>query len=69
MKGGKTLDLAYYESINAIWKEFNLLKRIDKETALEYIEVLSIVFRALEANSIKGKESIFILNIFYKGFF
>ncbi|MGC8848662.1 MAG: hypothetical protein ACP5QE_07455 [Conexivisphaera sp.] len=30
---GSTLDLAYYESLNAIWKECRSLRRIDEETA------------------------------------
>jgi len=53
---GKTLDLALYESMNAIWKEFALLKRIDEETALRYIEILSLVFKVLEIDSIEGEE-------------
>ncbi len=53
---GKTLDLALYESMNAIWKEFALLKRIDEETALRYIEILSLVFKVLEVDSIEGEE-------------
>jgi len=53
---GKTLDLAYYESLNAIWKEHALLRRIDEETALEYGETLSLVFKALEVDNIKDEE-------------
>jgi len=32
---GVTLDLTLYEVLNAIWKEHLLLKRFDKETALQ----------------------------------
>lgn len=53
---GKTLDLAYYESLNAIWKEHALLRRIDEETALEYSETLSPVFKALEVDNIEDEE-------------
>ena len=54
---GKTLDLAYYESLNAILKEQALLKRIDEKVALEYIETLSLIFKALKVDSIKGEEA------------
>ncbi|WP_232085479.1 type II toxin-antitoxin system VapC family toxin [Conexivisphaera calida] len=53
---GSTLNLAYYESLNAVWKEFALLKRIDEETALEYVRVLDMVFEALEKEDIEGYE-------------
>lgn len=45
---GVTLDLAFYEALNAIWKEHVLLERIDEETALEYAAVIARVFQALE---------------------
>ena len=54
---GKTLDLARYESLNAVWREHALLGRIDEETALEYAETLSLVFKALEVDDIKGGEA------------
>ncbi len=53
---GVTLDLALYESLNAIWKEFNLLKRIDKETAVEYIDALLMAFKAMKKVSIEDSE-------------
>ena len=53
---GKTLDLAYYETLNAVWKEHTLLKKIDGETALQYIETLTLVFKALKAENIKDDE-------------
>jgi predicted nucleic acid-binding protein len=51
---GSTLDLAYYESLNAIWKEYRSLRRTDEETALEYVRVLDMVFGALEKEDIGG---------------
>jgi len=53
---GLTIDLAYYESLNAVWKEYSILKKIDRETALKYVEVLSTVFQAIETTSILGYE-------------
>lgn len=53
---GLTLDLAYYESLNAVWKEYKLSRRIDGETAVEYVRVLAMVFRALEKEGIEGYE-------------
>lgn len=53
---GATTDLALYESLNAVWKEFKLLKRIDEETALEYVDVVTKVFKAIEKVSIEGNE-------------
>lgn len=55
LEEGKTLDLAFYETLNAIWKELKL-EKIDEETALEYAEILSTVFKVLKVNSIKGDE-------------
>ncbi len=54
---GKTLDLAYYESLNAIWKEHALLRRINEKIALEYVETLGLVFKAVKVDSIKGEEA------------
>ncbi len=54
---GVTLDLAIYESINAVWKEYVLLKRIDEETALRFVSTISRVFEAMEVTSISGLES------------
>jgi len=54
---GVTLDLAIYESISVIWKEYVLLKRIDEETALRFVSTISRVFEAMEVTSISGLES------------
>ncbi len=47
-----TIELALYESLNAVWKEHTLLKRIDKEVALEYAHILSKVFEVIKVASI-----------------
>jgi len=54
---GVTLDLAIYESINAVWKEYVLLKRIDEETALRLVSIISRVFEVMEVTSMSGLES------------
>ncbi len=51
---GATLDLALYESLNAVWKEYVLLSKLDEKTAIEYIETLTTIFDALDLLSIKG---------------
>jgi len=50
---GVTLDLAFYEALNTIWKEHVLLERIDGGTALEYAAVIARVFQALERLDIR----------------
>lgn len=57
-----TLDLAIYESLNAIWKEYSLLNHIDYETAQEYINLVKNVFKILHIESINGiEEKVFEL--------
>lgn len=53
---GSTLDLALYESINAVWKEYKLLKRFDKDSALEFIGIISDLFNVVNILSIRGLE-------------
>jgi len=53
---GATIDLALYESINVIWKEHILLKKIDEDTACKFITIITRVFDILEILSIKGSE-------------
>ena len=53
---GATLDLALYESLNAVWKEHLLLKKLDKDTALAFLEVIDGVFNVIEILSIRGLE-------------
>jgi len=53
---GATLDLALCEVLNAIWKEHLLLKRFDKETALQLLDIISSIFNIIKIISIKGLE-------------
>ncbi|MEM2433006.1 MAG: type II toxin-antitoxin system VapC family toxin [Candidatus Bathyarchaeia archaeon] len=50
------MDLAIYESINAIWKEYYILKRIKVEVAYRLIKLLSKIFNVLEPRTIREKE-------------
>ncbi|NPA23440.1 MAG: type II toxin-antitoxin system VapC family toxin, partial [Crenarchaeota archaeon] len=53
---GATLDLALYETLNALWKEHKLLKNIDEETLKDLISILCKIFNILEIRSIRGME-------------
>ena len=53
---GATIELALYESLNAVWKEYRLLGRIDEETALRFVDVISDVFSVIEVLSVRGLE-------------
>ncbi len=53
---GATLDLALYESLNALWKEYRLLERIDEETALRFVDIISDVFSVIDVLSVRGLE-------------
>lgn len=53
---GVTIDLVLYESLNAIWKEYQLLKRLDGNTALLFLDIISSVFNVIKLMSIKGVE-------------
>jgi len=53
---GVTIELALYESLNAVWKEYELLKRIDKDTFMEVIDIVSDLFKVIEMLSIRGCE-------------
>lgn len=54
---GVTLDLAIYEALNAVWKEYAVLQRIDAETAVSLIEILEGVFTIIPLESIKNHET------------
>jgi predicted nucleic acid-binding protein len=54
---GFTLDLAIYESLNAIWKEYFLLHRLDEETTRRLVSVLKEVFNILSIVDISGYEN------------
>jgi len=53
---GVTIDLALYETLNAIWKEYKLLRKIDRNTALTFIDVIKDVFNVIRVVSIRGLE-------------
>jgi predicted nucleic acid-binding protein len=53
---GATLDLAIYESLNAIWKEYLLLHRLDDETVKRLLSVLRGIFSVVSIASISGYE-------------
>jgi len=48
--------VALYEPLNAIWKEYQLLKKIDKDTVLLFLDVVSSVFNVIKVLSIRGLE-------------
>jgi len=53
---GATIELALYESLNAVWKEYELLKRMDRDTFIEVIDIVSDLFKVIETLSIRGCE-------------
>ena len=66
LEKGKTLDLALYESLNAILKELTKLRRIDEKTASEYVELLSQIFKLLKVESIRSEEIKNVFNLALK---
>ena len=56
LAGGATIELALYESLNAVWKEYRLLGRIDGEAALRFVDVISSVFSVMKLLSVRGLE-------------
>jgi len=53
---GVTLDLAIYECLSAVWKEYFLLGRLDEETARKLLSVLRGVFDVITIASIRESE-------------
>ncbi len=53
---GCTLDLALYESLNALWKEHFLLRRISRDLVNEYVEILLGIFDVIEVRTIDDLE-------------
>ncbi|WP_042666743.1 type II toxin-antitoxin system VapC family toxin [Desulfurococcus amylolyticus] len=51
-----TLDLALYESLNAVWKEVHLIKRINLETGFKLTEIIANIFNIIEVHTIKESE-------------
>jgi predicted nucleic acid-binding protein len=54
---GCTLDLALYESLNALWKEHFLLKKLSKDDVQEYIDIIAELFSTIEVKSVMGFEN------------
>ncbi|MDH5810966.1 MAG: type II toxin-antitoxin system VapC family toxin [Candidatus Methanomethyliaceae archaeon] len=54
---GSTLELALYESLNAILKEYVLLKKLDHESAVDFVKILSEIFGNIKTESIRGLET------------
>ncbi len=50
------LGLARYEALNAVWKEWVLLKRIEREDALELAELIVEALRHARTVSVTGRE-------------
>ncbi|MEM0365136.1 MAG: type II toxin-antitoxin system VapC family toxin [Candidatus Nitrosocaldus sp.] len=59
------LDLTIYESMNAIWKEYSLLKNLDDVTAFKLLNILNKIFNIVERISIVGYEED-VLALAYK---
>jgi len=53
---GVTLDLAIYECLSAVWKEYFLLGRLDEEIARKLLSVLRGVFDVITIASIRESE-------------
>jgi len=53
---GVTLDLAIYESLNAVLKEHHLLRKLDDDLAARYVGILIKIFGVIEVRSVKGYE-------------
>ncbi len=65
LEKGVTLDLALYESLNAIWKECHLLKKMEEEIAKEFVEILKGIFEVISIRSMRGGE-IKVLELAFK---
>ncbi len=50
---GYTIDLAYYESLNALWKEYKLLHRIDESKLSVMVELVTQVIDVLPKINVK----------------
>lgn len=61
---GVTLDLAVYESLNAVWKEHRLLHRIDHDVAIKFADSLINSLSALRrVNILDAAHEVFELAI------
>jgi hypothetical protein len=53
---GVTLDLAIYESVSAVWKEYFTIHRLDEEATRRLFDILRGVFSNLRLVGISGYE-------------
>jgi len=53
---GAVLELTRYEALNAVWKEWVLLKRIEREDALELAGLIVEALRHARTVSVVGRE-------------
>ena len=53
---GSTLDLAIYEALNAVWKEYKRLGRIDRETAMKLASIIIDVIGLMNIEDISSEE-------------
>ncbi len=51
-----TLDLAIYEALNAVWKEYYLSRRLDEETAKKLLSVMGRIFDVIAIANIRSEE-------------
>ncbi|AHC51999.1 DNA-binding protein [Sulfolobus acidocaldarius SUSAZ] len=56
LANGETLNLALYESMSAVWKEYRKLKVISRDLAAKYIGAIIKVMNIIPVNSINGSE-------------
>ncbi|MEM4870944.1 MAG: type II toxin-antitoxin system VapC family toxin [Thermofilaceae archaeon] len=52
LAAGATINLAVYESVNAVWKEHRLLGKIDGRIAAEWIALLAEIFNTIPVYSL-----------------
>jgi predicted nucleic acid-binding protein len=56
-----TLDLAVYETLNTVWKERVVLKRIDEETAKQLVRILERTFKIIALDKVRDPNGVFEL--------
>jgi len=59
---GCTLDLALYESLNALWKEHFLLKKLSHDLLRDYVGLIADLFSVIEVKSVRGLEEKVVEN-------
>ena len=63
---GTTIDLAYYELGNALWRECLLLKRISIEEAEKSLDLMYSILERMQVASLNSKTGSEVLDIAYK---